>query len=165
MGDARVHRKGKRCAVTIKSKRQDAILAIITQENVETQEELIDRLRKHGIHCTQSTISRDIKQLHLVKELSGGVYRYIVSKTKAELDSSDRLQRILHECCTGCDWAQNLVVIRTMPGLASAAGAALDAKGQAEMLGCVCGDDTVLIVMRTEADARDLCRTIDQICK
>ncbi|MBE6909285.1 MAG: arginine repressor [Ruminococcaceae bacterium] len=149
----------------MKNKRQEMILDIIARYPVETQEELIAKLRENGFSCTQSTISRDIKQLHLVKELSDGAYRYAVSKTKAELDSSDRLQRILHECCTGCDYAQNLVVLKTMPGLASAAGAALDAKIDPLMLGCVCGDDTVVIIMRTESAAQDLYLEIQQICK
>lgn len=149
----------------MKNRRQEKILEIIANCPVETQEELIEKLRESGISCTQSTVSRDIKQLHLVKELSGGAYRYTVSKTKAALDSSDRLQRILHECCTRCDYAQNLVVLKTMPGLASAAGAALDAATDPQMLGCVCGDDTLVVVMRSEQAAQALHQRIDQICK
>ena len=149
----------------MKNRRQEAILEIITQSPVDTQEELLAKLTERGIRCTQSTISRDIKELHLVQELSGGAYRYTVSKLDAELISSDRLQRILHECCTGCDYAQNLVVLKTMPGLANAAGAALDTKGNTDMLGCVSGDDTAVIVMRSEAAAARLCEEINQICK
>lgn len=149
----------------MKNKRQEAILEIITHSPVDTQEELLAKLTERGIRCTQSTISRDIKELHLVKELSGGTYRYTASKLNAELISSDRLQRILHECCTGCDYAQNLVVIKTMPGLANAAGAALDTRGDTEMLGCVSGDDTAMIVMRSEAAAARLCDEINRICK
>ena len=149
----------------MKNKRQEAILEIITQSPVDTQEELLAKLIERGIRCTQSTISRDIKELRLVKELSGGAYRYTVSKLDAELISSDRLERILHECCTGCDYAQNLVVLKTMPGLANAAGAALDTKGDTDMLGCVSGDDTAVIVMRSEAAAAQLCEEINQICK
>ena len=149
----------------MKGKRQEAILNIIAKYPIETQEDLIARLAAEGFRCTQSTVSRDIRQLRLVKELSGGAYRYAESKAKAALDSSDRLERILHECCTGCDCAQNLVVLKTMPGLAGGAGAALDAKGSAEIVGCVCGNDTVLIVMRTEAAARKLAHEINLICK
>ena len=149
----------------MKNKRQEAILEIITHSPVDTQEELLEKLTERGIRCTQSTISRDIKELHLVKELSGGTYRYTVSKLNAELISSDRLQRILHECCIGCDYAQNLVVLKTMPGLANAAGAALDTRGNTEMLGCVSGDDTAMIVMRSEAAAARLCAEINQLCK
>ncbi len=149
----------------MKNRRQEKILEIIAQHSVETQEELIERLESCGIRCTQSTVSRDIKQLHLIKELSGGTYRYAVSKTKAELDSSDRLQRILRECCTACECAQNLLVLRTMPGLANAAGAALDARTDPQMLGCVCGDDTVIAVMRSDEAAKALCAEINELCK
>lgn len=149
----------------MKSKRQEVILDIITHSPVETQEELLSKLTERGIRCTQSTISRDIKELRLVKELSGGAYRYTVSMRSVDAAATDRLQRILRECCTGCDYAQNLVVIKTMPGLANAVGAALDTKDTADLVGCVCGDDTALFVMRSEAAAASLCEEIDLICK
>ncbi len=145
----------------MKNKRQELILDIIARFPVETQEELLERLAEQGVRCTQSTISRDIKDLQLVKELSGGAYRYVVSKRSTEAVSTGRLQRILRECCTGCDYAQNIVVVKTMPGLANAAGAALESKGDAELVGCVCGDDTALLVMRTEAAAARLAAELD----
>ena len=149
----------------MKNKRQEKILEIIASCPVETQDELIEKLHESGFPCTQATVSRDIKQLCLVKELIGGAYRYTALGNAEEIDSAGRLQRILHECCTGCDCAHNLVVLKTMPGLAGGAGAALDAKGSAEIVGCVCGNDTVLIVMRTEAAARKLAHEINLICK
>ena len=82
----------------MKNERQDKILAIIAAEAIETQEQLIDRLREEGISCTQATISRDIKQLHLIKEPTGnGAYRYAVSAQKVKLNLADRLQTILRE--------------------------------------------------------------------
>ena len=132
---------------------------------VETQEELIEKLRESGFSCTQATISRDIKELYLIKELSEGAYRYTVSKKKDTLNSETRLRRILHECCTGCSFVENVVVLKTLPGLANAAGAALDAMANPEMLGCVCGDDTVIIVMRSEQSAQAIHGQIEQICK
>lgn len=147
----------------MKNKRQELILDIIARYSVETQEELLARLSEQGVQCTQSTVSRDIKDLHLVKELSGGAYRYAVSKRSAEAVSSGRLQRILRECCTGCDYAQNIVVVKTMPGLANAAGAALESRGDKELVGCVCGDDTALLVMRTEAAAARLAAEIGEL--
>ncbi len=149
----------------MKSARQEAILDIIGQYPVDTQEELLERLTERGIRCTQSTISRDIKELHLIKELSGGAYRYAVSARSADAAATDRLQRILRECCTGCDYAQNLVVVKTMPGLANAVGAALDTKETPDLVGCVCGDDTALFVMRTESAAAKLRDEIDLLCK
>ena len=151
----------------MKNRRQERILEIISEHDVETQEELIERLARSGFHCTQSTISRDMKQLHLIKELSDekGTYHYTVSPKSNAFDSADRMQRILQECCMSCDCAQNMVVLKTMPGLASAAGAALDGKAPERMLGCVCGDDTVLIVMRDQSSAQELCKQIQSICK
>ena len=151
----------------MKNRRQEKILEIITEHEVETQEELIERLSEAGFRCTQSTISRDMKQLHLIKELSDDkkTYHYAVSPKSSEYDSADRMQKILHECCIRCDYAQNLVVIKPMPGLASAVGAALDGRQMTQMVGCVCGDDTALIIMRDEASAGELCREIEAICK
>ena len=112
----------------MKSKRQEKILELIAQYAIETQEELLERLSECGIPSTQATVSRDIKQLHLYKEpCGGGRYRYASSARSTGCDFNDRLQRILRECSLSVDYAQNLVVLKTMPGLASAAGAAFDA--------------------------------------
>jgi len=109
----------------MKSKRQEKILELIAQYAIETQEELLERLSECGIPSTQATVSRDIKQLHLYKEpCGGGRYRYASSARSTGCDFNDRLQRILRECSLSVDYAQNLVVLKTMPGLASAAGAA-----------------------------------------
>ncbi len=148
----------------MKNERQERILAIITAEAIETQEQLIDRLREEGISCTQATISRDIKQLHLIKEPAGnGAYRYAVSTQKVRLNLADRLQTILRESIVSVDYAQNLVVIRTMSGLGPAAGAAFDGMDITSKVGTVAGDDTVLIVMREESSAQELCREIDEM--
>ena len=107
----------------MKNERQEKILAIIAASAIETQEQLIDSLRKEGISCTQATISRDIKQLHLIKEPTGnGTYRYAVSTQKMRLNLADRLQTILRESIVSVDCAQNLVLIKTMAGLGPAAG-------------------------------------------
>ena len=107
----------------MKSKRQEKILELIAQYAIETQEELLERLSECGIPSTQATVSRDIKQLHLYKEpCGGGRYRYASSARSTGCDFNDRLQRILRECSLSVDCAQNLVVLKTMPGLASAAG-------------------------------------------
>jgi transcriptional regulator of arginine metabolism len=144
-----------------KNKRQQKILEIIEKYNVETQEELIEHLRSEGFTCTQSTVSRDIKQMHLVKEsVSGGGYRYTVSERKEEFDTAHRLQMILRECFVSMDYASNLIVLHTMSGLANAAGAALDGMELPTVLGCISGNDTVLIVMRDEQAAQALCQQV-----
>jgi len=150
----------------MKNKRQEAILEIISQQSVETQEELLALLRARGILATQSTVSRDIKQLHLIKEpWNGKSYRYTTSKKNTEYDAAGRLQKIMSECCLRCDYAQNLIILKTMPGLGAAAGSAIDAMERPDKLGCVSGDDTVLVIMRDEAGALELCREIHLMCR
>ena len=96
----------------MKNDRQNTILEIIAAENIETQEQLLDRLAQRGIRSTQATISRDIKQLHLIKEPVGqGVYRYAVSVNRARLNVADKLRTIFKESITSVDSAQNMVVI------------------------------------------------------
>ena len=153
----------------MKNERQEKILAIIAASAIETQEQLIDSLRKEGISCTQATISRDIKQLHLIKEPTGnGTYRYAVSTQKMRLNLADRLQTILRESIVSVDCAQNLVLIKTMAGLGPAAGAAFDGMDISAKVGTVAGDDTVLIVMRENESAAELCdmspRHLGNIC-
>ena len=99
----------------MKNERQNRILEIIAHEDIETQEQLLDRLLKQGIACTQATISRDIKQLHLVKEPVGrGRYRYAASVHRHSLNVADKLRTIFRESITSVDYAQNIVVIKTM---------------------------------------------------
>lgn len=114
----------------MKNNRQEKILAIIEAEPIETQEQLLSKLQEQGIESTQATISRDIKQLHLIKEpVGGGRYRYAVSAQKIKLNFAGRLQVILRESILSADRAQNLVVVKMMPGLGPAAGSALRRHG------------------------------------
>ena len=101
----------------MKNDRQSMILEIISQENIETQEQLLVRLQERGITSTQATISRDIKQMHLIKEPVGhGVYKYAVSGNRTRLNFAEKLRTIFRESITSIDSAQNIVVIKTMPG-------------------------------------------------
>lgn len=103
----------------MKNNRQEKILAIIEAEPIETQEQLLSKLQEQGIESTQATISRDIKQLHLIKEpVGGGRYRYAVSAQKIKLNFAGRLQVILRESILSADRAQNLVVVKMMPASA-----------------------------------------------
>lgn len=103
----------------MKNNRQEKILAIIEAEPIETQEQLLAKLQEQGIESTQATISRDIKQLHLIKEpVGGGRYRYAVSAQKIKLNFAGRLQVILRESILSADRAQNLVVVKMMPASA-----------------------------------------------
>ena len=150
----------------MKNERQAKILEIIKAEPIETQEQLQQSLFDMGIHCTQATISRDIKQLHLIKEPIGqGKYRYAISIQRKRLNIADKLRTILHESIVSVDYAQNLVVIKTMSGLAGAAAKALDSMRISSVLGTVAGDDTVLLVMRDTEQARNLCSEIAEMTK
>ncbi len=148
----------------MKGKRQAEILRIISENDVETQEQLLSALRERGMNSTQATISRDIKELHLIKELTGyGTYRYAVSERKTSLNFAGRLRTILKEGVTSFDVAQNIVVVKTMPGLAPAAGAALDGMELPGIVGSLAGDDTVILIMRTNEIAADLCHEMHKL--
>lgn len=145
----------------MKLDRQAMILEIIAQENIETQEQLLTRLQARGLRCTQATISRDIKQLHLIKEPVGqGVYKYAVSGNRATLNVAAKLRTIFRECIVSIDYAQNMVVIKTMPGLANGACSALDNMDMNDIVGSLAGDDTALLVMRNTEAAELLCQEI-----
>ena len=148
----------------MKNDRQAMILAIISQENIETQEQLLARLRERGVASTQATISRDIKQLHLIKEPVGrGVYKYAVSGNRTRLNVAEKLRTIFRESITSIESAQNIVVVKTMPGLASAACSALDHMEIAYMVGSLAGDDTALLVMKDAESAAAFCEDIQEM--
>ena len=150
----------------MKSKRQEKILELIAKYDIETQEELIAHLAECGIESKQTTVSRDIKELYLYKEpLGGGRSRYAVSNKADHIDNTKRLKLILNECCVSADCAGIVVVLKTLPGLADAAGAALDAMRLPDMLGCISGNDSVAIVARGETEANTLRRNLEQYCK
>ena len=145
----------------MKNDRQAMILEIISQENIETQEQLLSRLQERGIRSTQATISRDIKQMHLIKEPVGhGVYKYTVSGNRTKLNFAEKLRTIFRESLTSIDYAQNIVVIKTMPGLASAACSALDNMDITYMVGSLAGDDTAFLVMKDTESAVDFCEEL-----
>ena len=148
----------------MKSQRQAKIIEIISTRNVETQEQLLALLQQEGFKGTQATISRDIKELRIVKELTSlGTYRYTTSTNEMGGSFSSRLNTIFRECVIGFDYAQNIIVIRTLPGLASAAGSAIDAMNMNAVVGCLAGDDTVMVVMRDNNAAALFCGEIKNL--
>ncbi len=145
----------------MKSQRQAKILEIISNKNVETQEQLLTALQDAGFCGTQATISRDIKELRIVKELTSlGTYRYTTSSNELSGTFSSRMNTIFRECVVGFDYAQNIIVIRTLPGLASAAASAIDAMNMSAVVGSLAGDDTVMVVMRDMNAAASFCGEI-----
>ncbi len=149
----------------MKSRRQAEILRLIGEREIETQEQMLNELRDCGIRATQATISRDIKELNLIKKPTGdGKYKYVVSETKPLRHSyAGRLRKIFKEGVVSFDVAQNIVVIKTMPGLASAAGAALDGMEVDGLVGSLAGDDTVIMIMRNNQAADDFCKEMDSM--
>ena len=145
----------------MKSQRQAKIMEIISTTNVETQEQLLAQLQNAGFNATQATISRDIKELRIVKELTSfGTYRYTTAVREVPVTFSGRLNTIFRECVTNFDYAQNIVVIHTLPGLANAAASALDAMHMSVVVGTIAGDDTVFVVMRDTNAAAAFCGEI-----
>ncbi len=148
----------------MKVQRQAKIMEIISTQDVETQEQLLTALTQAGFYSTQATISRDIRELRIVKELTKfGTYRYTASSKDVVGSFSARLNAIFRECTTHYDHAQNLVVIHTIPGLAGAAASAVDAMNMSFILGTIAGDDTVMIVMRDSNAAAAFCGEIKKL--
>ena len=148
----------------MKTQRQAKIMEIISTRDIETQEQLLQTLQDAGFHSTQATISRDIKELRIVKELTSfGTYRYTTSAKDGGHTFSARLNTIFRECITGFDYAGNIIVIKTMPGLAGAAASAIDGMNMSVVVGTIAGDDTVLIVMRDNNAAATFCGEIKNL--
>lgn len=143
----------------MKFQRQARILDLIEQQEIETQEELSEQLRMLGYSTTQATVSRDIKELRLIKILSAetGKYKYAAASTEVENSFTTRLRNIFRECVIAIDAAQNMVVIKTLPGLGQAAAMAIDAMRDSRVVGTLGGDDTVFVVMRDNESAAQFC--------
>ena len=144
--------------------RQNKILDLIARQSVRTQQELADLLSEKGVDTTQSTLSKDIKELGLIKapDEDGGV-RYCAPAQTVAPHRQDVLQRELMDFMTGSDSADNLLVLKTAAGNASGVCAAIDAMRWPEIVGTVAGDDTIFIACKTPAHARDLQQRIEGI--
>lgn len=148
----------------MKSKRQNAILKIIASRDVETQNQLIEALLEMGVDSTQATVSRDIKELHLIKELTPqGKYHYVIGQKSDVQNYSARLKSIFKECVTSFVCAQNIVVIKTLPGLASAACSAIDGMNIRNLAGSIAGDDTAFLAMSDNVSAERFCKEIESM--
>ena len=149
----------------MKTARQMAILDIIEKNDVETQEELADALRQRGIKVTQATVSRDIKELRLLKVLTPlGAYKYATAD-KAENNLTERFIRMLSESLLSVAASENLIVVKTLNGSANGAAEALDSLHWPEILGTIAGDNTILLVIRTAADVPAIVGRIQDMMK
>ncbi|REK77333.1 transcriptional regulator AhrC/ArgR [Paenibacillus paeoniae] len=135
----------------MKSMRQFKIREIITNGEIETQEELVEALRSSGMQVTQATISRDIKELMLVKvPLNEGRYKYSMPMEQQRQNPVHKLKRAMLDHFTHIDHTDNLVVLKCLPGTANAIGGMIDNMEWPEVMGTICGDDTILIICRTK---------------
>ena len=148
----------------MKAGRQSVILEIITERDIETQHQLMLALAERGIKSTQATLSRDIKDMRLVKQLGpSGNYRYVVSDSDSDLAARVKLGTIFLESVLSYDVAQNLLILKTLPGLASAACSAIDTMHLENLVGSLAGDDTVFLAMKDKESAQRLFEEIKNI--
>ena len=149
----------------MKKNRHEKIIEIVEKHEVETQDDLIEHLRKLGYEVTQATVSRDIRELKLTKVMGEkGSYRYELPKSN-EAIGNFKFSHALAESVTSVDYALNTVVIKTFPGMAQAVAVGIDNLHLQVILGCVAGDDTILVVARTAEAAADLNSRIKEIIR
>lgn len=149
----------------MKKIRHNKIIELIQKYDVETQEELAGRLRDAGFSVTQATVSRDIRELKLSKvPTSGGGQKYVVLK-QDDGNMGDKYIRVLHDAFVSVEAAQNILVLKTVSGMAMAAAAALDALKFPEIVGCIAGDDTIFVAAHTLEEAQNLVEKIHGMIK
>ena len=148
----------------MKSERQNIILDIIASKDIETQQQLMNELHARGIKSTQATLSRDINDLNLTKEATGKGERahYVVSGSARRQADNDRLHRIFKECMVSCETAQNILVIKTLPGLANGACSTLDHMHIDGLVGTIAGDDTAFLAMKDNEAAKRLFKELSE---
>lgn len=149
----------------MKSQRQQRILELISKYEIETQEDMMTRLIAEGFKVTQATVSRDLKELKLTKTLTArGTYRYAVN-TARQHTGSVKLNNAMVDSIIQVDYSLNNVVIKTYPGLANAVASGVDALNMHSILGCVAGDDTIIIITRDEESSAELSQTLTDLMK
>lgn len=147
----------------MKTRRQSKIIELIRKYEIETQEELSAYLVKEGFQTTQATVSRDIRELKLTKiSMSNGKQKYAVLNDSGE-DLTDKYNRIFRDGFVSMDMAQNILVIKTVSGMASAVCAAMDAMDMKEIVGSIAGDDTIMCAVRTVEDTVSIMKKLRKI--
>ncbi len=149
----------------MKSERQNRILELVSRYEIETQEEMMERLRSEGYMVTQATVSRDLKELKLTKALTArGTYRYSISQSRNHTGNV-RINNAMADSILHVNYSMNNVVIKTYPGLAQAVASSIDAMNMHSILGCVAGDDTIIIVSEDEASSAQISAKIRELMK
>jgi transcriptional regulator of arginine metabolism len=142
----------------MKARRHFAIAAILNSERIATQEDLCERLRAQGFTITQATVSRDIKELGLLKTSDEEGYYYVMSGQPARGNMQDRMKRMFNTQVLGIDYSENTVVIRTTPGAAQSVGQLIDSLNHANIIGSVGGDDTILVIVKPKSRTENVVR-------
>ena len=149
----------------MKAKRQALIREIVEAQSIQTQEELAEALRAHGMVVTQATVSRDIREMHLLKVLAeDGSYRYATME-KSDSGMNDRLIRMLSDSVVEMNSANTLIVIHTLPGSAHVAAEAIDNLKWPETIGTIAGDNTILVIVRTNEEVDTVMKRFHSIIK
>ena len=148
----------------MKLDRQNVIMEIITKQDIETQNQLLEALAARGVKSTQAALSREIRDMRLIKELGpNGNYRYVMAASQDSTDLDARLKKIFKECVLSYDLAQNILVIKTLPGLAQAAGSTLDGMDIPGLVGTIAGDDTAFLALKDPDAAVKLYHELEQL--
>ena len=149
----------------MKSQRQERILELIAKYEIETQEDMMSRLQSEGFKVTQATVSRDLKELKLTKTLTArGTYRYTANMLRQRAGGA-KLNSAMVDSIIQVEYSLNNVVIKTYPGLAQAVASGVDALNMHSILGCVAGDDTIIIVTRDVESSQEIAQTLTQLMK
>jgi len=144
----------------LKGQRHIKIRELVTTKDIETQDDLVDQLRSAGYHVTQATVSRDIKELHLIKTpMDDGRYKYSMP-TDQKFNPLHKLKRSLSDNFISIDFTENLIVMKCLPGTANAIGALLDNLEWSEIMGTICGDDTILLIIRSKESTEIIVKQI-----
>ena len=150
----------------MKFKRQSKIIELIKRHDIETQDDLAEKLKKAGFDVTQATVSRDIKDMKLSKVLTkDGKNKYTVLASNSTDSLSERFVSIFREAVLSIDYAKNMVVLKTLDGMAMAVAASIDAMDHYQTLGCIAGDNTIFCVVKTEEIAIELVETFQNIIR
>ena len=150
----------------MKNRRHKVIREIIENQNIETQFQLTDELKKYGFQVTQATISRDIKELGLIKVVSGeNSFRYSLPTGVVIGNNYDRSKRMFRDNVVKVQYTENIVVIKTLPGVASGIASCLDGLGWSEIMGSVAGDDTIFVLIKDKVDSPEICNRLQSLLK
>lgn len=149
----------------MKNKRQEKILELIAKYEIETHDDMINKLREDGYNVTQATISRDLRELKLTKVLtSRGTYKYTVNNARHHANNV-KFNNAVVDSIVSVDYAGNNIVLKTYPGMAQAVASSVDALSVESILGCVGGDDTIIIVTRDEESSAEISEKIKELIK